>query len=204
MSIISDGLVWKGNVARNLARVRADCIDVKWASLGEDTLYLWLACSHYMDWKKKRFPQNYGKWGSEITKSSKQSGLNFTFLKKWHGVKFYSGCWKSGSLYRSCTDHDDVIKWKHFPRYWPFVRGEFPTQRPVTLSFDVYFDLRLNKRLSKQSQGWWFETLLCPLWLHSNDPESYHDANIVFNDDTECCRYGNFRYRVAWTNAATS
>ena len=29
--------------------------------------------------------------------------------------------------------------------------GEFPTQRPVTRSFDVYFDLRLNKRLSKQS-----------------------------------------------------
>ena len=22
-----------------------------------------------------------------------------------------------------CEDHDDVIKWKHFPRYWPFVRG---------------------------------------------------------------------------------
>ena len=21
------------------------------------------------------------------------------------------------------TPHDDVIKWKHFPRYWPFVRG---------------------------------------------------------------------------------
>ena len=31
------------------------------------------------------------------------------------------------------------------------VPGEFPTQRPVTLSFDVYFDLRPNKRLSKQS-----------------------------------------------------
>ena len=29
--------------------------------------------------------------------------------------------------------------------------GEFPTQRPVTRSFDVCFDLRLNKRLSKQS-----------------------------------------------------
>ena len=36
--------------------------------------------------------------------------------------------------------------------------GEFPTQRPVTRSFDVFFDLRLNKRLSKQPQGWWFET----------------------------------------------
>ena len=46
--------------------------------------------------------------------------------------------------------------------------GEFPTQRPVTRSFDVYFDLRLNKRLSKQSWGWWFETLLCSLWRHRN------------------------------------
>ena len=49
------------------------------------------------------------------------------------------------------------------------VPGEFPTQRPVTRRFDVYFDLRLNKRLCKQSWGWWFETLLCPLWRHSND-----------------------------------
>ena len=39
--------------------------------------------------------------------------------------------------------------------------GEFPTQRPVTRSFDVCFDLRLNKQLSKQSWGWWFET---PSW----------------------------------------
>ena len=36
--------------------------------------------------------------------------------------------------------------------------GEFPAQRPVTRSFDVCFDLRLNKQLSKQSWGWWFET----------------------------------------------
>ena len=48
------------------------------------------------------------------------------------------------------------------------VPGEFPTQRPVTRSFDVYFDLRPNKRLSKQSLGWWFETLLPPLWRHRN------------------------------------
>ena len=44
------------------------------------------------------------------------------------------------------------------------VPGEFPAQRPVMRSFDVYFDLRLNKRLSKQSWGWWFETLSRPLW----------------------------------------
>ena len=29
--------------------------------------------------------------------------------------------------------------------------GEFPTQKPVTQSFDVLLDLHLNKRLSKQS-----------------------------------------------------
>ena len=33
------------------------------------------------------------------------------------------------------------------------------TQKPVTQSFDVFFDLRLNKRLSKQSWSWWLETL---------------------------------------------
>ena len=43
------------------------------------------------------------------------------------------------------------------------------TQRPVTQSFDVFFDLCLNKRLSKQSWGWWFETPPRPLWRHRND-----------------------------------
>ena len=49
------------------------------------------------------------------------------------------------------------------------VIGEFPAQRPVTRSFDVLFDLRMSKRLSKQSWGWWFETPSRPLWRHSND-----------------------------------
>ena len=48
------------------------------------------------------------------------------------------------------------------------VPGEFPAQRPVTWSFDVLFDLRLNKRSSKQSWGWWFETTSRPLWRHRN------------------------------------
>ena len=45
---------------------------------------------------------------------------------------------------------------------------EFPTQRPVTRSFDVFFDLRLNKRLSKQPWGWWFQTPSWSLWRQSN------------------------------------
>ena len=69
--------------------------------------------------------------------------------------------------------HDDVTKWKHFPRYWPFVQGihRSPVNSPDkgqwcgTLKFSL---ICLNKRLSKQSWGWWFETLSCPLWRHCN------------------------------------
>ena len=54
--------------------------------------------------------------------------------------------------------------------------GEFPSQMPVTRSFDVFFDLRLNKRLSKQPRGWWFEALSWSLWRHCNVQE------IIFLD----------------------
>ena len=47
--------------------------------------------------------------------------------------------------------------------------GEFPTQRPVARSFDVFFDLRLNKRLSKQPWGWWFEMPSWSLWRYFNE-----------------------------------
>ena len=70
--------------------------------------------------------------------------------------------------------HDDVIKWKHFPRKWPFVRGihRSPVNSPHkgqwrgALMF--FFYLRLNKRLRKQSWGWWFETPSRPSWHHRN------------------------------------
>ena len=48
------------------------------------------------------------------------------------------------------------------------VTDEFPSKRPVTRSFDVFFDLCRNKPMSKQSWGWWFETPSCPLWRHYN------------------------------------
>ena len=55
------------------------------------------------------------------------------------------------------TLHDDVLKWKHFPRYWPFVReihrspvnSQHKGQRRGALVF--FFDLRLNKPLKKNN-----------------------------------------------------
>ena len=49
------------------------------------------------------------------------------------------------------------------------VAGEFTEQRQETRTFDVFFDLCLNKRLSKQSWGWWFET-----------PSSHYDVIVMF------------------------
>ena len=92
---------------------------------------------------------------------------------------------------------DEAITWDPLSLYWPFVVkimmtsstwnifrvtgplcGEFTGHRwiPRTkasdaeLCFVVFFDLRLNKRLNKQSWGWWFETPSRPLWRHCNVP----------------------------------
>ena len=70
--------------------------------------------------------------------------------------------------------HEDVIKWKHFPRYWPLVWGihQSPVNSPHksqwrgALMFSLICDL--NKRFSKQSWGWRFETPSCSLWCHCN------------------------------------
>ena len=76
------------------------------------------------------------------------------------------------------STHDDVIKWKHFPRYWPFVRGDLPitgglpSQRPVTRGFDVFFDRHPNKQLGKQSGRRLFETSSRSLWRYCNVLES--------------------------------
>ena len=57
------------------------------------------------------------------------------------------------------------------------VTGEFPSQRPVTRSFDVFIDMRLNKRLSKQSRRRSFQTPLCSLWRHCSDMSVKYDLD---------------------------
>ena len=49
------------------------------------------------------------------------------------------------------------------------ITGEFPAQRPVTRSFDVFLDLRLKQQLSKQWRRRWFMTQSDSLWRHCND-----------------------------------
>ena len=60
--------------------------------------------------------------------------------------------------------HDDVIKWKYFSRYQPFVWGVHrcavdSPQRTVTRNFDVFLHLRLSKRLRKYTRRYLTKTL---------------------------------------------
>ena len=89
--------------------------------------------------------------GQEITSYDNLLGVIYKHAIPWwrHQMENFS------ALLAICAGNSPVI-------------GDFPAQRPVTRSFDVCFDLRLNKRLSKQSWGWWFETLSGPLWRHRN------------------------------------
>ena len=96
-------------------------------------------------------------------------------------------------IWKYCHDNMKVLSWvlhlsmpwwRHqmetFSAFLAFragnspVTGEFPAQRPVMRSFGVFFDLRLNKRLSKPSWGWWFETPSSPLWRHCNAYFTHH------------------------------
>ena len=97
---------------------------------------------------------------------------------------------KKNSVTKNNTPRNEVMTWKGSSHHRPFAwrrhqmetfsalqaicagnspgSGEIPAQKPVTQSFDVFFDLCLNKRLRRQSWVWWFETLSRPLWRHYN------------------------------------
>ena len=59
------------------------------------------------------------------------------------------------------------------------VTGEFPAQRPVTRSFYAFFELRMNKRLSKHWWGWWFETPSRPLRRRCNTKRTTNGTHIM-------------------------
>ena len=83
--------------------------------------------------------------------------------------------------------HDDVIKWKHF-RFTglcegnPLVTRGFPQQGPVTQSFDIFFDQRPNKRLSKQSRRRWSETPSHSLWRRCKEARWFFSSHHSIRD----------------------
>ena len=106
-------------------------------------------------------PANYKETGRLTTSQPTPNWICLTVIM-WY---------RSGII---CLCHDDVIQWKHFLRYWPFVWGihrsrvNSPHKGQCCGALTFFFDLCPNKRLSKQWWGWWFETPSSPLWRHCN------------------------------------
>ena len=94
-----------------------------------------------------------------------RAGDEFT----WRGGRVVVNIWQIFNHLKS--KHDDVIKGKHIPRYWALHKGNPPVS-DVGFWF-VFFDMRLNKRLIKQSRYRWFETPSCLLWRHCNASGQY-------------------------------
>ena len=128
----------------------------KLSIIGSDNGFVAWLSSHYYTNAEKLLIQTSGTNFIEISDemhafSFNTMRLKTSFAKSWwrHQMKIFSA---SLAL---CAGNSPVP-------------GEFCAQRPATRSFVIFFDLRPNKRLSKQCWDWWFETPSSPLWSHCN------------------------------------
>ena len=98
-------------------------------------------------WRLLRLFSNWGRWGWKLVRD-----ITPRMILTWwrHQMEIFS------ALLAFCVGNSPVT-------------GEFPAQSPVTRSFDVFFDLRLNQQLSKQWRRWWFETPSRSLWRLCNE-----------------------------------
>ena len=109
-----------------------------------------------------------------IENSSGARGLSYQLI--WICARFFYT-----RLFAILAFHDDVIKWKHFPHYWPFVRRiqRSPVNSPHgqwhgALVFSLICT-RINGWAYKW-WGWWVETPPCPLWRRRNVAQNSHPA----------------------------
>ena len=99
-----------------------------------------------------------------------QTVISWTHLTE-DRKKHYASHWSH--LSQIWEKHDDVIKWKHFARYWPFVWGIHwsPVNSPYKSQWRgnlMFFELRPIQQLNKHWRRRWFETSSRSLWRHCN------------------------------------
>ena len=101
----------------------------------------------------------------------------------------FIGIFMTNGCYCKTLQWFDFLWWRHQTEIFSAlltlcarnspITGEFPSQRPVTRSFGVFVDLRLNKRLSKQLRRRRFEAPSCSLWRQCNVPKVSFDDTIA-------------------------
>ena len=130
-----------------------------------------LICCHWTFWMMS------SDWWKQIQ--------NFYWSNKFCFQHFVCWRWQGKTTMTDCSQlHDDVIKWKHFPHHWPFVQGIHRSlvnsqhkgqwHGPLMLSLIC----TLDKRLSTQSWGWWYEMPSHSLWHHFNVDHPFNLNNF--------------------------
>ena len=79
-------------------------------------------------------------------------------------------------------NHDDVIKWKHFPRYWPFVRRIHRS----SVNRDAGGDLRRHRHH-------YDVIVMMPFNLYTRS----RSINRILKSEN-CCSWWKLRYRTDW------
>ena len=86
----------------------------------------------------------------------------------------------------------------------PPVAGALSWRWPLTPSFDVFFDLYPDKRLSKQSRCRWFETPSRSLWFHCNDMMLlWHNERYRFPETKTMSSKRQNNYHYLYENSNT-
>ena len=120
------------------------------------------------------------------------------------------------------TSNDDVIKWKHFPRYWPFVRGihrspVFSLNKgqwrralmfPFVCSWTYWannrdaVDLRGHRPLWPYCNATWSSPIRkCMTWNQSDMAESWVKISKQYSVSRRCSRYllsFTVKYHYKW------
>ena len=130
-------------------------------------------CFHRTVWHQSNISTFRSEWVATVTDYIEQTHWAVTICNVQAITNSTKITYKHVAMYEHVPDaHYDVIKnvfrivgplWRETTRHrW------FPSQRPATRSFDVFLDLCLNKRLSKESIHQWFATPSRSLWRHCN------------------------------------
>ena len=116
--------------------------------------------------------------------------------------------WQSLSVLQRCPSWMKSSWWRHQMETFSTllalcagnspVTGEFPSQRPVTRSFDVFLYFPLNKQLGKQSKPLWFETSSRSLWSRCNEL-SYGDNITIKIMLTANLNFTEYRWGICPT-----
>ena len=181
---IQISVIFKKLHMHHYSMVSQEDMDIKWPCLASRQ-YLnqcWLIVNRVFD---KTTKQCTGSWKAPLywirfTSSNRRIGIKRLTLEQSDHFTLNFPATLFSVI--DCYAHTEASWWRHQMETFfallvlcernPPVSGHLPSQRPVTWSFDVYFDLRLNKWLIKQSRRRWFETPSRSLWRHCNDSTS--------------------------------